>query len=230
MIAVLFFAVAVPIAILCILNAAKKEGEHRDASETVMKPLLEKTFGSYEYEPKQFLPIQDTQGLMDGIPGGHDLVKAGYRGSDIRFCTMRFTEEERDNDGLTQTRDLFTGPWIVIEKDNFIGRPVLVTLKKAGKIYGKERVLTEDKAFDSLCAVAGEQCEVMKILTHPAREKIAGLMQRHKDLMILFESDRIRVSYGAGDYFMPRRKQDTAQMYYRQLSDLLDIINTLIDL
>ena len=213
-----------------VIYAVKKEADHREASDTVMRPLLEKTFGQYEYGPKYHMPEQDTIGLVSGDAGGHDLVAAEYKGCGVRFCTMLFTVDESDDDGFTHTREIFTGPCIVIVKDNFISHQVLVTPKKGSKIPKKERVLTEDKEFDSLCAARGESTEVPKILTQSARDKIRGLMQRHKNLTILFESDKIRASYGAGEYFMPKMGKKTARLYEEQLNDLMDIIDTLIGL
>ena len=76
----------------------------------------------------------------------------------------------------------------------------------------------------------GRLDQVLKILAPSLREKIAGLIDRHDNLTLVFEKDRIHAVYPAGGYFVPKAGRNTAQMYETQLNDLLDIINTLIDL
>lgn len=226
----IFFAVVIFFSIIGFLKSLRKERKRRELAESVLKPLLEKTFGTYDHYADRCLPRQEVEGLVRGDPHGHDLVEVMYKDSKVRFCSMHFTEDDRDEDGHTQTYEVYRGQCVVIEKENFINNPVLVAPKRAGRVHRKERVLTDDPEFDSLIAAAGDPVEVLKILSPTAREKLAGLVHRHVNLVMLFESNRIRVSYGVKDYFEPRFGTDTAQLYERQLNDLLDIINTLIDL
>ena len=223
---------------LCIISAIVgliykilKEKQRLSKTETIMRPLLEKTFGECKYDPRSCLSWSDTHDIFWKDPHGCDLVEANYRGTNIKFSTLRFTVTERDfSDENNYEKEVFLGPWIVVEKENFINDPVIVSPKKHGHVSKKERVLTDDPGFDARIYAKGNPVEVLKILAPSLREKIAGLIDRHDNLTLVFEKDRIHAVYPAGGYFVPKAGRNTAQMYETQLNDLLDIINTLIDL
>ena len=215
-------------AILGLIKKIRKDSKRRDAVTAVMRPLLGKTFGQYEYDPDRHFFGADSQGLVGGDPGGRDLVSVRYKDTDVRFCVMNFTSEEEKEDGSRYTMDRFWGPWIIVARENFINNPVYVGSKKS--VPKKERVLTDDEAFDSFLAARGESAEVLKLLSPTARGKIVELMHKHPHVGILFESDKIKVSYGVGEYFTPQFGRKTDELYEQQLKDLLDIIDTLVDL
>lgn len=215
-------------AILGLIRKIRKDSKRRDAVTAVMRPLLEKTFGQYEYDPDRHFFGTDSQGLVEGDPGGRDLVSVRYKETDVRFCVMHFTSEEEKEDGSHYTMDRFWGPWIIVGRENFINNPVYVGSKKS--VFKKERVLTDDEAFDSFLAARGEPAETLKLLSPSVRVKIADLMHRHPYVSLLFESDRIKVSYAVGEYFTPQFGRKTEELYEQQLKDLLDIIDTLVDL
>ena len=212
------------------IKAKIKENKRKEAVTEVLRPLLDKYFGQYEYDPNGFFTGPDAQGIVWADPGGRDLVSVRYKETGVRFCVMNFTSEmESDDDFHTKYRvDRFWGPWIIVEKENFINNSVFVGPKKSVK--RKERVLTDDEEFDSFLAARGDSTEVMKVLNTSARGKIVALMRRHPRVEMMFESDKIKVSYGVGEYFSPSSGRKTPYIYEEQLKDLLDIIDTLIDL
>ena len=115
----IFFAVAIFFSIIGFLKSLRKERKRRELAESVLKPLLEKTFGTYDHYADRCLPRQEVEGLVRGDPHGHDLVEAMYKDSKVRFCSMHFTEDDRDEDGHTQTYEVYRGQCVVIEKENF---------------------------------------------------------------------------------------------------------------
>lgn len=217
-------------AVISLILKIHKENRRMKKSEEVMRPLIEKTFGECMYDARKGLSRSDTHDIFWDHPTGRDLVEAKYRGTGIKFSMLHFTREERDADDNEHTVELFLGPWIVVEKENFINKFVIVSPKKHGHVSKKERVLTDDPEFDDHVYAKGDPVEVLKILAPSNREKIGGLIKRHNKLSLVFEKDRIHAVYPAGDYFMPKTGYNTAQLYEMQLKDLLDIINTLIDL
>ena len=65
--------------ILGLIRKIRKDSKRRDAVTAVMRPLLEKTFGQYEYDPDRHFFGADSQGLVGGDPGGRDLIFLLYR-------------------------------------------------------------------------------------------------------------------------------------------------------
>lgn len=225
-----FIGLCIVCAIISLIMKIAKENRRMKKSESVLKPLLDKTFGECRYDARGCLSPSDTHDIFWDHPTGRDLVEAAYGGTNIRFSMLHFSREERDIDDHEYTVELYLGPWIVVEKENFIENPVIVSPKKHGHVSKKERVLTDDPEFDDHVYAKGDPVEVLKILAPSKREKIGGLIGRHNKLTLVFEKDRIHAVYPVGDYFMPKTGYNTAQLYEMQLKDLLDIINTLIDL
>ena len=206
------FALSVICAVLGLIFKVLKENRRMKKSDEVMRPLLDKTFGEYKYDPGSCLSPSDTHDVFWEHPTGRDLVEADYRGAHVKFSMVRFTVRELSDRDEEYDREVYLGPWIVVEKENFINGRVTVSPKKHGHVSKKERVLTDDPEFDDDIYAKGDPVEVLKMLAPSRRERIGGLMDRHKKLTLVFENDRIHAVYPVGEYFMPKTGSNTAQL------------------
>ena len=244
---ILLIGIGVPIAIIIIFTIVllktikHKKQKFIKIADTYTKPLLQSFFSDMEYEYFRSFSGQEFNSaeFFDySRSSGQNYVKTTYSDVPVEFnITTLFLEDMTEINGRSapSISKEFQGPWIIINKACLPSEKITVMpyRKKGvlGKLFGRKEIPTGDPDFDKIYQVYGDINTVKGFLDKDRRDKMIEINRNHSNVFYSFETDRVQIAYKKGNILSKTWKVRNVEAVFRkQLDDLLDLINRVIQL
>ncbi len=212
-------------------------------------PRLVKYFGDeFEFLSRPVWTIQELSGFSI-LPAHDDArcedeISGMYKGVDFRLMESRLTKVSRDSRGRRRDETVFSGLLIMLNfNKKFVGKTIVEKdhgvlghwFKNA--LSGLQRVSLEDPVFERQFDVySSDQVEARYLLTTSFMERLLLLSREfggknirasfyNRQLLLMVDSKENR--FEAGSIYTPVTFEHETTVFFREMSGVFDVINTL---